>query len=652
LIAFFCFHFAQIEGDSKSDSEPQARADELVEEISDFRYGVKLFITRDENLFGTISGLFSDSEIEADIKQLRTFSEENKIVSNMKSLLARIENDVNEIYKKAHALGFYDAHVKYKISTANPKRMDVKIYIDFGMEFDLNLNLQFVGDVENNGELLPRYRAKFDEELSETKASIASLKETINSVVFNLQSEGYFDPHVLEQRVHIDYSKKTATLNLTVDPGRNVVFYFTEIKAFPDIEMSFIVNRMEWKEGERFNIEKLKNTAENLRNTQIFSRVTLGPQKDRVLRDKVPILVEVEADKKRLMDFSLLYSGIQNGSGWKKSNGPKKMKSIITRLCWTNFNSFGGGEKLRATLEGTPMNMESKRSDYSFELALTKPDVIFRNDTLESSLARRQELTNVFFKKSDKISMIFCYPLSPVTIISLSGEFWKNYIDGSEMFFRESGDNNRRYESFDSYLEFIFDNTDDILNPTKGYKAFVKFSNSRLWHSSAKRMQRFDSWFSYNHALDKNKKNIFSFYIFQKFIMGTAVDHIPLDKRLYAGGLNSVRGYANQMAAEFVAGGDSPMGGKLSVEFCTEIRKKFNEDYGMVLFFDGAKIFQNKSTRPHLRTEPARWFFSYGFGLRYFTSIGPLRVDFAFPIRGRKKIDSKMQFIISLGQAF
>jgi translocation and assembly module TamA len=649
--AFFFMSLFVVEGQTKFvvDAGKNSSEYEFEEEMSDFRYSAELFITKDESLFSTISGMFSDSEIEADIKLLRTFSEENKTVSNVRSLLDRLDNDVNEIYKKAHALGFYAAAVEYKINVVDRKHMKVEIHVNFGEEFDLKLNLRFVGS--NNKELLSKYREEFDKELGETKASIASLKNTIKDVVFNLQSDGYFDPRVIEQKVYVDYSKKTAVLNLTVDPGRNVNFYFVEIKAFPDIDMEFIKNRMEWGEGERFNSEKMQNTAESLRNTQIFSRITIEPMKDRALNDKVPVLINVEEDKKHMVDFSLLYSGIRSGSSWKKSHGQKRLKSIVTRASWTNFNTFGAGEKLRITVEGTPMNMESKRSDYSFELAMTKPDAIFRNNRLESSISRRQELTNVFFKKCDKVSLMFSYPLSPVTAVNLGVGLEKNYLDGGDVFFRESGDN-RRYEDADFPVEFVFDNTDDILDPTEGYRAFIKFCYSQLKHSPSKRIQRLDSGFSYNYALDKSRKNILSFYVFQKVIIGGSLDDLPLDRRLYAGGMNSVRGYANQMATEMVIGGDSPMGGKSSFEFCAEIRKKFNEDYGLVLFFDGAKIFQNKSKKTYLQTEPKRWFFSYGIGIRYFTSIGPVRVDFAFPISRRKGIDSRMQFIISLGQAF
>ena len=81
-----------------------------------------------------------------------------------------------------------------------------------------------------------------------------------------------------------------------------------------------------------------------------------------------------------------------------------------------------------------------------------------------------------------------------------------------------------------------------------------------------------------------------------------------------------------------------------------EGRRRFTEDFGGVLFFDGAKTFQNQIA--NLPIEKKRWFLSFGTGIRYFTSIGPIRFDLAFPIKRRKGVDSKMQFIMSLGQTF
>ena len=41
-----------------------------------------------------------------------------------------------------------------------------------------------------------------------------------------------------------------------------------------------------------------------------------------------------------------------------------------------------------------------------------------------------------------------------------------------------------------------------------------------------------------------------------------------------------------------------------------------------------------------------------GLGLRYFSPIGPLRLDVAMPINGRDDVDDDFEFYISIGQAF
>ncbi len=45
------------------------------------------------------------------------------------------------------------------------------------------------------------------------------------------------------------------------------------------------------------------------------------------------------------------------------------------------------------------------------------------------------------------------------------------------------------------------------------------------------------------------------------------------------------------------------------------------------------------------------FFIGYGGGLRYFTPIGPIRIDAAFPLNGRAT-DQKFQIYIAIGQAF
>lgn len=618
-------------------------------EFRDFRYKADLVLDTEHSLVGIVEDMFSGSEIEEEIKSLRTFKEQGKTVSNIRALTDRIKLDISTIYKKTHMLGFYETNVRYKTQVKGKNEVIITIYVDLGKIFKLELNVKYL---DRDDEFGKKYRELLQQRSKNLTASIIDIKNIISGAVYDLQTDGFFDPEIIEKRVRIDYDKKIAVLNLTIDPKQNAKFYFTEIKAYPGIDPQFIKNRILWSEGAVYDIRKIDKTSDDLQNTQIFSNVKVEPLKDQICGDRVPILISLEEDKRHIVDFSLLYSTMKNMNfDRKKSQVNKSLKSIIARLSWMDCNAFGGGEKLRFTVEGTPIKVKDRRADYAFEAAFLQPDVFVKNNTAEYICSRHQELTNVFFKKSDKISLMFNYPLWFFTTMRAGGFIEKNYVDGCAVFFANT-DENRRYENATIPFEVVLDKTDDLLNPTSGYRASAKFSHMQFKSSSIGNLQSLDLNFSYNYPFDEFKKTVFAFKIVKKTLFGKDIDKIPLDKRIYAGGISSVRGFANQMATEMVIGEETPMGGKSSIEFGTEIRRKISGDFGAVLFFDGAKIFQNQSHNTALQIEKKRWFLSYGVGVRYYTSAGPIRADLALPVKRRKYIDSKVQFILSLGQAF
>ena len=73
----------------------------------------------------------------------------------------------------------------------------------------------------------------------------------------------------------------------------------------------------------------------------------------------------------------------------------------------------------------------------------------------------------------------------------------------------------------------------------------------------------------------------------------------------------------------------------------------FGEDLGFVAFLDGGSAFE--SAFPDFG-ETLRW--GWGLGLRYFTSVGPLRLDVGIPINRIADIHDPFQIYVSLGRAF
>jgi len=82
------------------------------------------------------------------------------------------------------------------------------------------------------------------------------------------------------------------------------------------------------------------------------------------------------------------------------------------------------------------------------------------------------------------------------------------------------------------------------------------------------------------------------------------------------------------------------------VETSLEARFRVYEDYGIVPFIEGGTAFND----PLPSDQTLRW--AAGIGFRYYTSIGPLRLDVATPLNKRPGVDDSFAFYISLGQAF
>ena len=128
-------------------------------------------------------------------------------------------------------------------------------------------------------------------------------------------------------------------------------------------------------------------------------------------------------------------------------------------------------------------------------------------------------------------------------------------------------------------------------------------------------------------------------------IVGAERNEIPADERFYAGGGGSIRGYAYQTVAPL--SGTDPIGGRSIFELSLELRLKLTEQFGLVTFLDGGNAFTSQT--PDFR-ESLLW--GTGLGFRYYTPIGPLRLDVAFPLDRREGIDDSFQVYVSLGQAF
>lgn len=127
-------------------------------------------------------------------------------------------------------------------------------------------------------------------------------------------------------------------------------------------------------------------------------------------------------------------------------------------------------------------------------------------------------------------------------------------------------------------------------------------------------------------------------------LVGPAIDEIPPDRLFFAGGGGSVRGYGFKSIG--VDGpGDTVTGGKYLVEGSLEARYKVTNDIGIVAFVDGGYVAADELPGlDQLRI-------GVGAGVRYYTGLGPLRLDVAVPLNKRPG-DPDYALYVGIGQAF
>jgi outer membrane protein assembly complex protein YaeT len=131
------------------------------------------------------------------------------------------------------------------------------------------------------------------------------------------------------------------------------------------------------------------------------------------------------------------------------------------------------------------------------------------------------------------------------------------------------------------------------------------------------------------------------------------VKELPASERFFAGGDTTVRGFAQDQlgtAATIDAKG-FPNGGNALVILNAELRLPVRGGLGVVGFFDTGNVFAKVDAIDFGELRSA-----VGFGVRYRSPVGPIRVDIGFKVNRRDIVPGKLEDLtavhISLGQAF
>jgi len=331
--------------------------------------------------------------------------------------------------------------------------------------------------------------------------------------------------------------------------------------------------------------------------------------------NSLPITITLEEGKQRSVALGLSYS-TQRGAGFTVE--------------WENRNYRGMGQRLSFDANVLQQAQDAK-------LLYVIPDWCCFGQDLLWSVELTHDDTEGFEEQSLSVSGIIEKQLTPCARLSYGGMYKQLRVEDS--------DNDGNYSLLKAPMQLRWSNTNDFLDPICGSTLYLKIVPT---------LQLFNETFAYNittltgsiyRPFCRNRLVLAGKLHFGS-ILGSNRDKIPASERFYAGSENTLRGYKYFTVSPQDSDND-PKGGLSMMIYTLETRYRASEDWGGVLFYDIGNVFST-----HLPKFNRKMLQSAGVGIRYYTPVGPLRLDAAFPLNRRKHHDSPFQIYFSVGQAF
>jgi len=438
------------------------------------------------------------------------------------------------------------------------------------------------------------------------------------SILTRYKENGYPFPEITDRKVIADFATNRVDVSFQVAPGTYARFGTTLVTGLDHLEARYVYELIPWKEGEPYDICLIKEARQILFNTNLFGVVEFKNPGQVNTGNRLPMTVELKERAPRTVQLGLEYT-TDYGPGFDGS--------------WTHRNFFGMAEKLSVS---TILNKEIRTVAFRFD----KPMFLNRDNTFTSQIAFNDETTDAYDAASGDISVI------------LRQQFTNTFHAGGGLGFHlaqvkeNANDERNTYKLLYMPLTADWDTRRNILNPVQGMHLSLGMAPYQDITQRDIRFFRYTLGGSTYYNFNSGDWAVVAFRGSFGQILGITHDNMPADLRFFPGGGGSVRGYGYQMAGPLQ--GNTPLGGLSSLTGSLELRFKVTESIGVVPFADGGTAFLN--TVPDFSQQ--EMLYGAGLGFRYYTTIGPIRLDVAVPLNKREGVDSDYQIYVSIGQSF
>ncbi len=474
--------------------------------------------------------------------------------------------------------------------------------------------------------------------------------EELQAAVFSQPASPYYPPQVkLDcQRIinfYADHGFRETTVEVEEEAGPAGVYsLFFKIKEGPRFKVGNIYftglvatkertveKELRIKEGDWASQRLILESQRNLERLGIFSKVQVEevPASD----DSLDLIFRVQEGERNLASV---------GVGLETKSEPRSFE------VWNNVL------RLRGTAEIVRGNFLGDASQLSFVSQMSLKEtrgVASWEQPYLFGLPVRGYL-NVWLEREERISFGFdrrgfsltgLKPLKGDLMSVLTFRYARTVLTHLEITESEVDRQFFPFSSTSISASLIHDRRDDSFNPQRGYFASAVFEWAYpLFRAEANFLKTF---LKYQRFLPIAPGWNFA----ATFRLGLGRGRIPVHERFFAGGSNSFRGEEFDALGPKDELSGKPVGGKAlilsNLEFSFPLLSSRPELSGC-LFYDLGNVFSKRSQFSLGSMKNA-----LGVGIRYRTPLGPLRLELAWNVSGKRPSARPLLFI-TIGQIF
>jgi translocation and assembly module TamA len=553
-------------------------------------------------------------------------------------LIARARGDLDRLKTVLESYGYYGSSVGIKINglpvndamlgdtlSALPKGSEAQVAVSFAL-----------------GTLYHLRRIDIDATLPDAVRDDLGLKEGSPAIAAEvlaggdrlqaaLQQRGYafakVDPPVAQE----DREAAVLDLNFHVVVGPRAKIGEIRIVGLQRVHEKVVRARLLVHRGEQYDSAAIERARRDLLKLTVFAAVSVQVGTTVDSAGAVPITFDVRERLRHAVSVNAAYSSDLGGS---------------SGLSWTDRDVFGNAEQL--TVAASLINLGGSATTglgYDTSVKLSLPDFGHRDQSLNIAVGAVQQYLQAYDQTAVTSSVTLNRKLSTLwtASVGVSGAHERIIQEGTTHYYTLAG----------LPLSVSYDSTDlasPLDDPRHGMRDSLSVTpthalgspNATFIISQIKLASYFDL---HDLGLANPGRSVLAARALAGLAQGAGEFSLPPDQRFYGGGSGTIRGYRYQAVGPQFADGN-PIGGTAIIAGSMEFRQRFGANYGAAFFVDGGQVSAS------LKPLPSVLRIGVGAGIRYYTPIGPIRLDIAVPTQRYSADDDRFEVYIGLGQAF